>query len=77
MAQWVKNPTAAAQAAMKGQIPFSAPPSGLKVLCVAAAVVYITAVAWIRSLAEELPYDAGMAIKLFKKEKNYVLKFPM
>ena len=30
--------------------------------CIATAVVYIAAVAWIQLLAQELPYDADVAI---------------
>ena len=36
---------------------------------VAAAVVQVTAAAWIQSLAQELPYATGAAIKKKKKKE--------
>ena len=38
----------------------------------AAAAAWVTVVAWIQSLAGEIPYATGVAIKLKKKKKAAV-----
>ena len=58
-AQWVKNPTAAAEVAAEARVRSPAWSSGLKDLALLAAV------AWMPSLARELPH-VGTAIKLTK-----------
>ena len=60
MVQWVKNLTAVASVTAETQVQFSAWSSGLKDL------VQIADAALIQSLAWELPYVMGAAIK-FKK----------
>ena len=57
MAQWVKKPAAAARVTMEVGVQSPARCSGLKGSSVA------TAVAQIQSLAQELPYDMGAALK--------------
>ena len=37
---------------------------------IAASIAQIAAVAWIQSLAQELPYATGVAIKIGKKKKK-------
>ena len=37
---------------------------------IAASIAQIAAVAWIQSLAQELPYATGVAIKIKKKKKK-------
>ena len=63
MAQWIKNLTSVAQVAVEVQVQSPAQCSGLKgwgISAVAvAAVALVTAVAWIHSLAWELPYAMG------------------
>ena len=62
MAQWVKTLTAAARVCAEvSSIPGLA--QYVKGSGVATAVAQITAAAWIQSLAWELPYTAGVAIK--------------
>ena len=65
MAQWVKNPTACSSSGCcrgAGLIPGVA--QWVKGFGVAAAVAQVTAGAQIQSLAQELPYTMGAAIKL-------------
>ena len=57
VAQWVKNLMAAAQVAAEAQVQSPAWGSG----CQGSGVA--TAAAWIQSLARELPYGTGAAIK--------------
>ena len=61
MAQEVKNLTAVAQVAEEAQVRSLGWHSGLKGSGVAAAA------AWIQSLAQELPYAVGAAVKLKRK----------
>ena len=58
MAQWVKNPTAAAQVAVEARILSPVWHSELKHCC-----SIVAAAAQIQSLAQELPYAVGVAIK--------------
>ena len=57
MAQWVKNPTAAAGVTAAVRVQSQAQQHGLKKSSVAAAV------AWVQSLARERPYAVGVAVK--------------
>ena len=57
MAQWVKNPTAAAWVAAEVQVWFLA-------LQWAKGSSVATAVAWIQSLAQKFPYAVDAAMKL-------------
>ena len=59
MAQWVKNPTAAAQVTAEAQWV-----KGSSI----ADVVWVTAAAGIQSLAQELPCAVGVAKKDFFKK---------
>ena len=63
--QWVKNPTAVAWVAVDAQVQSPAQQSGLEDLVLLKPVVYAAAAsaAWIQSLARELPYASGTAIK--------------
>ena len=63
MAQWIKNPTAAAQVTAEVWVGSLAWHSGLK------DTAWIPAVAWAQSLAQELPYAVGVAIQLKNKTK--------
>ena len=63
MVQWVKNPTVAALVAAEAWVQTPGRPSWLK-YDIAAAV------ARIRSLAQELSYAVGAAIKKKKAKKN-------
>ena len=63
MAQWVKNPTAAAWVTVKARVLSLAPLSGLKYLALPQLWRLIEAVAQIRSLAQELLYVTGVTIK--------------
>ena len=63
MAQWVKNLTAAAWVAVEVQVRPQAWQSGLKDLALPEALAWVAAVAWMQSLAQELPYAVGVAIK--------------
>ena len=38
---------------------------------IAAAVVWVAAVVWTQSLVWDLPYAAGLAIKIKNKQKNW------
>ena len=62
MAQWVKNPTAVTQVAAEVQVGFLVQRSGVKGSSV------VGAAAWIQSLAQELPYALGVAIKIINQE---------
>ena len=62
MVQWVKNLTAVAQ--------FAAEVQWVKGSGIATAVVQVAAVAWIPSLAQELPLAMGVATKKKKKQKK-------
>ena len=62
MAQWVENPTAAAQVTVEGWVLFLAQRSGLKDL----VLPQVKTVAQIQSLAWERPYAVGVAIKNYK-----------
>ena len=64
--QWVKAPIAVAQVAVEAQVQFPVQCSGLKGSSIAAAQV--TAVAWIQSLARDLPYAS------IKKKKKMNIK---
>ena len=64
MVQWVKNPTVMVR--VPGSIP--SPAQWVKWCGVAEAVAEVAAMAWIQSLAQELPYAASAAI-LKKKKK--------
>ena len=55
--QWVKKLTAAVWVAVEARIQSPAQCSELKLSCVAAAV------AWIQTLAQELPYAVGATLK--------------
>ena len=44
--------------------------SGLRILCVVAAVAWVAGVARFQSLAQELPHAPGMAKKIKKKRKE-------
>ena len=72
MAQWVKNLTEAAQVAVEDWVQSPAGCSGLRISCCHSCGV-AAAVAQIQSLAQELPYASGAAIK--KKKKK--LEFPL
>ena len=63
--QWVKNPTVVAPVAMAAQVGSPALCSGLKDMVVA----QVTALAQIQSLACEIPYAVGVAMKK-KKERE-------
>ena len=67
MAQWVKNPTAMARVA--------AEVSGLIPRAVGIALAQVTTAAQIQSLAWELPYDVGAAIK--RKKKHTLCQEPL
>ena len=56
MAQWVKNLTAVAGVTTEVQVQSPGPDRQIKGSGIAAAVVQVTASAWIQSLAQELPY---------------------
>ena len=67
-AQWVKTLTAVAQVAVEAQVRCPVWCSGFEGSGVAATV----AVAWIQSLAWELPCAAGVAMKLKKTFEKVV-----
>ena len=64
MAQWVKNPNAKAWVAAEAQVRPSTRCSGYSSIA--------TAVAQIQSLARELSYAAGAAIKIKKKKIHLI-----
>ena len=66
LAQWVRGPVCLCRGA--GLIPGSVQ-CGLRIW-IAAAVVYVVALARIQSLAWELPYAMGAALKKKKKKKH-------
>ena len=66
MAQWVKNPNAAAWAAEKVQVQSLARRSGLKGFSIAAVAAWVTAAAQTQSLVKELWYAKGVVIKKIK-----------
>ena len=70
MTQWVKNSIAAAWVAVEVQVRSPCPLQWVKGSGIATAELQVAAVAWIQSLAQELPYDTGAAVKL-KKKKNF------
>ena len=74
--QRVNNPIAAAQVAAEVWVLSLAQRSGLKDLGLSSYGVGL-AVAWIQSLAQELPYAVGMAIKGKKKKKKKKKYFPI
>ena len=61
MAQWVKNPVAAAW--VTAEVRVRSPAQWVKGSGIAAAVTYATAVAWIQPLVREFTYATGVAIK--------------
>ena len=64
MAQWVENLTAVALVTSEVKVPSTAQHRGIKDLAlVQLPVAKVTAVAWIQSLTQELPYAAWVAIK--------------
>ena len=60
MAQWIRKPTAAAQATTEAWVQSLAQCSGLKGSVL--LQIQVTAEAWIQSLAQEIPYAMGAAI---------------
>ena len=70
MVQWVKNPTAAALVTVEAWIQSLAELQGSSV---AEGMAQVAAVAWIHSLAQELPYAAGTAIKKKKRKEKKLL----
>ena len=68
MAQWVKTQTAAACVAAAVWVKSLAQQDGLKGSSIATAVAWVAVAPQIQSLAWELPYALGVAIK-FKKIK--------
>ena len=71
MEQWVKNPAAAAQVTADVQVQSPVLCSELKVSSVATSAAQVKAAARIQTLAWELSYTVGTAIK--KREKNRLL----
>ena len=69
MAQWVKNPSAAAFVAVEVWVETPTSAEGWRIR-IAAAVAQITAVVRIQFLAQELPYAEGAPTKWKKKPKN-------
>ena len=63
MAQWVKNPTEAAQVAAEMQVQSLAQCNGLKALALPQLQHRLAVMAQIQSLAWELPYAMVVAIK--------------
>ena len=70
MAQWVKNPIVAAWDTVEMQVQLGLV-QWVKGSSIAAAVVFNSQ---IRSLAQELPYSVGAAIKKKKQKELEVLK---
>ena len=68
VAQWVKNPTAAAWVVLEAQGLIPSPGKWVKGASTATTKAQVTAVAQIQSLAQELPYAMGVAIQ--KKSLN-------
>lgn len=72
VAPWVKNPTSVALVAMEAQVQFPSLVQWVKGSSAATAVTQVTAAAQIESLAWELQYAVGTAIKKFlKRSKSY------
>ena len=61
--QWVKNP-AAAEDQCRGEGSIPSPVQWVKGSDIAPAVAQVINVTWIQSLAQELPYAMGAAVKL-------------
>ena len=68
MAEWVKNPTTVAQVAVEAQVQ-SQPQAVIKESGIPAAMVQVTAKARIQSLAQELPYAKGAALKRRERDR--------
>ena len=63
MVQWGRNVTTAAQVTVEAWVPPPAQMQWVKGSSIAAAVTYTTNMVWILSLALELPYAMGVAVK--------------
>ena len=70
MTQWVKNPTAVVRVTTEPRV-HSLTCQCVKGSDVAAAVAQITAMAQVQSLALEIPYAVGAAIKKKSTEKTW------
>ena len=70
VAQWVKNPTAATRVTAEVKVQFLTRYSALKDSALLQLQHRSAAAAWIQSLAWELPYAAGVAIKRERKKER-------